>query len=299
MPIITIPPITPLSSTWTVKKVVSQIRIMINELDNERIQNTNIRNHMNIAIAQIADLLNTAQKPDYGVSWVGQIEATVHDSGLDWIDLSTPVAMTASNAWENIFPQNSHTASGEIIPVSHLWQINYITSTIGQQAVNADVLRGNCTLLSLSEITQLVGGLNDQYRQSICYKPHGNMILMYFGEQITSASSASPDFDTTFYERPDKFVIWAYRQPILDNLIPESEPTTSSWDKYVDVPDRHMRLLMMIVQKACLEQLSKQVDAGLEQNIAMQIQQIQGTIAADIQMQQAERTKAKQGFTTR
>ena len=85
---------------------------------------------------------------------------------------------------------------------------------------------------------------------------------------------------------------------LLDNLLPEAA-TGSAWTEFVDVPDKHIRLLILLTQKMALESIAKQIDGGTEQTIAQLIAQSQGNVQADIQNEVAERTKQKQGFSTR
>ena len=300
MPVVEARAITPLSSMWTVARLIAEIRTLTNELDNARIQDTTIRNHLNSALTNIADLLNSAEKPDYGVVWRANLEAAAHPTGLAWIDLSTPVSVVATNAWERGFNQNSFVASSNMIPSSHLWGLSYVTAKAAASGQNdpTKVWKGNCQSVSISEVATLDTGLNDQYRQSICYHHHGHDVLFHFGSQITSAPNMAPDNTNTYYERPKDFNIWGYRQPLLDNLEPESS-ATSSWKKYVDLPDKHMRLLLLFGQKMVLEQLKKEVDSGIEQQISTIIQQIQGTVQTDVQKQISDRINQKQGFSTR
>lgn len=300
MAVVQVTPIVPLSSSWTHERIVNEVRSLTNELDNERINNSSIRNHINAGIAFIADLLNTAQKPDYGIIWRANLESTVSPSGLDWIDLTTPLTVATSNNWERGFNQNDFVSANQMIPSSHLWGLSYVTAKAAASGQNnpANVFKGNCQLLSISEITTLNTGLNDQYRASICYVRHGSSILFHIGSQITAAANTAPDNTATYYERPKDFVIYGYRQPLLDNMLPEST-SNSSFKKYVDVPDRHVRLLLLLAQKNVQEQLKKEVDAGLEQSIGVIIQQIQGAVQQDITQQVSERTKQKQGFSTR
>lgn len=300
MPIIQADPIVPLSGTWTHQAIVNEVRVLTSELDNERIQNVSLRHHTNQAISYLTDLLNTAQKPDYGIAWLSTLESTTHASGLNWINLSTPVAVVPANNWERSFMQHNFLAnSTQMIPSNYLWGINNLTAKPATSGQNnpANVWKGNCQLLSISEIATLNTFYNDQYRQSICYRRHGRDIVLHIGSQITTGATV-PDFTYTYYERPLNFVIWGYRHALLDNCLPETA-TNSSWTQYVDVPDKHVRLLILLVQKMALESVKKGVDSGTEQIIANMISQIQQGTVAEIQNDVAERTKQKQGFSTR
>jgi len=302
MPVILAQPIVPLSSTWTNEKLVNEIRSSTSELDNEKIQNTMIRNHLNQAIAFLVDMLNTAQRPDYGITWRCTLESTEHPTGLDWINLATPVAVTAANAWEALYADNANLSAGQMLPYAHLWGVKALTAkpslTGGEQNSVANTWKNNCQLLTATQLGSLANGYNDQYRQSICYNVHGKDVLLYIGSQITSAANVAPAAPTTYFERPKHFIIWGYRQPLLDNLLPEPA-TGSSWKKYVDIPDKHIRLVTLLTQKMTLESIQKAVDNGTEQIISQQIQQIRGAVNETIQADIAEQVKQKQGFSAR
>ena len=301
MPVIQADPIVPLSGAWTHQSLVNEVRMLTSELDNERIQNISLRRHINQAISYLTDLLNTAQKPDYGITWLATLDNTNHPSGLPWINLSTPVTVTATNAWERTYMQHAFLGTAtQMIPSNHIWGINNFTAkpALTGQNNNANVWKGNCQLLSIAEIATLDTFYNDQYRQSICYRRHGRDIVMHIGSQITATANTAPNFTTTFYERPLNFVIWGHRHALLDNCLPETA-ATSSWLQYVDIPDRHIRLLMLLVQKMALESIQKGVDSATEQTISSLIAQIQQGVQVDLQNDIAERTKQKQGFSTR
>ena len=69
MPVILVPPITPLSQHWTHERVISEIRTTFNELDNERIWDLTLRHHVNRALSQLVELLNISNDPFYGEVW--------------------------------------------------------------------------------------------------------------------------------------------------------------------------------------------------------------------------------------
>lgn len=292
MPVITVNPIVPMSSVWTVRRVVNQIRMITGEPDSEKIQNSHIRNYINTAVAYLAEVLNEAEKPDYGVTWLCTQETTKHISGLDWIDLTHPLVVSANAAYERNFSQNKHTAAGEIIPFTFLDSIDYLSckasTVVGEQDTIANVLQRNCRKFNLEEITTLSNGFNNQYRQDIGYCPYGRDILLFFGSEITAEAAVAPDNVSTFYERPYHFVLWGKRRPLMDNLLEESD-STSSFDEYVDVADEHIRLLIMLVQKSALEHVAKQIDNSTAQAIAQEIAQIRGFDAQEEQEDTAKR----------
>ena len=302
MPVVVADPVVPLSSTWTVEKVVNEVRTLISEQDNQKIHNSHIRNHLNIAISDTAMRMNTAKHPDYGIVWKAELEGSgnLHPSGLDWIDLRTPVAVTVAQAYERAFEQNPNVTSGSIIPHNHIWEISRITAkkaASGQGSAN-NVIEGNVPIKPIEVVANLANDLNNQYRQSILAAPHGSGIILHIGSEITTAYGTAISPPDTQYCRPRYFILWGYRQPLLDNLLAETL-TGSSWTMPVDVPNKFIRLIVLLGQKMCLEQLSKQVDS----NTSNEIIALQNQVAQQyIQEQQLERqriTEQKYGFDTR
>ena len=95
MPVSNIPAIVPLSSYYTPQLLISEVAVLVNELDNERIQNANLRMACNFAIGHIAELLNMAQEPWYEVIWKIDLEGTDHFNGCKWVNLQTIVVPDA------------------------------------------------------------------------------------------------------------------------------------------------------------------------------------------------------------
>lgn len=297
MPVSAIPAIVPLSSYWTPQLVISEVAVLINELDNERIQNANLRTHCNAAITHIAELLNMAQEPWYEVIWQVALEGSNHFNGCPWINLETAVAYTAAsaNTGQKVPQQTPNVTAGSVIPSNLLRKVNRISAakSSGQSAV-ANVWTGNLRKLSMNELTEQQNKqFNSQYRQSMCWGQSGNGIFILQGSKITSAGTSPAD-----YTAPGQLVLYGQRKPMLDNLLGENVTGTGFTD-LIDLPDQHIYLLILKLQKMALEQLQKGVPADLDGQVAELTKQITANLVSETQFAQMERTKAAQGFTNR
>lgn len=81
-------------------------------------------------------------------------------------------------------------------------------------------------------------------------------------------------------------------------MLPEDN-AASSWNALVDIPDEHIRLVQLVAQKMCLEQLNKMVPDSLDSNVNQLTQALTQQLQADMQMDAAERQKVRKGFATR
>lgn len=304
MPVSAIPAIVPLSSYWTPQLVISEVAVLVNELDNERIQNANLRSHCNLAITHIAELLNMAQEPWYEVIWQIALETTnggIHFNGCPWVNLQTPVTpATASGTGGDRAPQVPNTPNtltpGNLIPSNLLRRVNRISAaaTSGQLA---STWVGNLRKLSMNELTeQMNKQFNSQYRQSMCWAQSGNGIFILRGGNIDSSTTTLGSGKD--YISPGQFVLYGQRKPMLDNMAGENV-TGTGFTQLIDLPDQHIRLLVLMVQKMALEQLSKAVPPDLDGQVTELTKQITQNLVGETQFAQAERVKASQGFTNR
>jgi len=297
MPVSAIPAIVPLSSYWTPQLVISEVAVLVNELDNERIQNANLRSHCNLAITHIAELLNMAQEPWYEVIWQIALEGSNHFNGCPWVNLETAVAYTAAsaNTGQKVPQQTPNVTAGSVIPANLLRKVNRISAAKSSgQSATTNVWTGNLRKLSMNELTeQMNKQFNTQYRQSLCWSQSGNGIFILQGNKITTAGTSPAD-----YTAPGQLILYGQRKPMLDNLLGENVTGTGFTD-LIDLPDQHIRLLVLMVQKMALEQLSKAVPPDLDGQVTELTKQITQNLVGEAQFAQAERVKASQGFTNR
>lgn len=313
MPITVIPSLTPLSTSWMTRDLVSHVRALVNEIDNQRLQNQTIRANIKSATSHVAQLLAMHKHPEYGIAWRFNIEGGTQPpthlgqatrdavTGLYWCNLGTlviPVAPVTANA-QAAYPEPSDSNASinqGVIPLNLLQKIETIQASkdLATQTTPDPVWQGNIQELSIDELSALQNDYNTHWRQSICYAVHGHAIYFYFGPAI-GRNSDPADND---YELPRRFTLYGYRKPILDNLLPEEDPN-SSWTSLVDVPDEHIRLVQLMAQKMCLEQLNKQVAPEVSTDIAQLTQVLTGQLNQEYQMERADREKVRKGFNTR
>lgn len=232
MAVTSVPAIAPLSLSWTHKRVVSQIRILTNELDNERVQDISIRHHINTALSNIVELLNLSNDPFYGESW--------------------NCALDNDPSVRNGFPSTISLSAY----IGRLWKINELFLQY----------YGNCAQVSLQKMHGIVTDLNTQWDKSVAWCQQGNQILVHVGKLIVDTNL---DFESGGLALPSEYPItntsefrlYVFRNPQLDDY------TDTGLNRLIDLPDRHMRLLQLIVQKMVLEEVNKNVGIDIESAI--------------------------------
>lgn len=291
--------IVPLSSSWTHEKVLSTVRALTNEMDSETIQNHTIRFFINLAVSDIAEMLRLANQPFYNIDWVAITEVGT-TNGLQWIDLTAAVVspVPGVGTGQVAFPTPPTVAATQFIPRNQLADIDRLTTAKSLDALigiqlSDRVLITNCKKANVADIVNLTGDFNDQYRQSIVYEWRGDKILLFFGSEI---DQTDPTFNTlapgTEYKIPMLFVIWGNRLPLLDNLLPEDN-AASTYRSLVDIPDRHARLLILMVQKQVLESIGKQMQPAAVQELTALTSQITQNVMAQPQVEQAQNEQDK------
>jgi hypothetical protein len=278
--------VVPLSSHWTHGKVLSLVRTLIGELDSENLQNWTLRTFINAGISEIAEMLRLANEPFYNVMWTGVLEAG-QVSNLDWIDLGTPVANatpTASTGQRPFHTPPNVTASS-FIPLNMLATIERLTSirTAAQSAVTDQILVGNCKKANIADLISLAGDHNESYRQSILWCWHADRLMLYHGAEVDTTTTGALTTGR-YYKRPGAYVLWGTRLPLLDDM-ESPDFSDSGYNQLVDIPDRHVRLLTLMVQKQALESMRKQLDQASTQELSLLTQSITQNI---IQQPQVE-----------
>jgi len=251
MPVIAVPPIIPLSQAWTHRRVVSEIRTTFNELDNERVWDLTLRHHVNRALSQLVELLGISNDPFYGEVW---------DCNLD----QDPTTRTGLPSTITLGAY-----------IDRLWKIRELHLQ----------WYGNCAHVNIPKIASISADLNTQWDKSVCWVQQGNQLLVHVGKLLVPPS---PDFDPGGLASPSEypvndtslFKLYVYRNPELDDYT--NNPTTG-FEKFVDLPNRHINLLVMLAGKMLLEQMNKQVPIEAEQIIQ---QLSQGVNNAPVQEQQ-------------
>jgi hypothetical protein len=125
----------------------------------------------------------------------------------------------------------------------------------------------------LNEITQWSRRFNDIRvnevfnEQSGAWCVFGNVIYIYIGSELLSYFiDLTDDTKTETEQRNPLFEIFGIRHPLSDNMLPTNNRDSGYWQT-IDIPDMYIRLLVLLTQKSCLEQLKREVDVNLEQVI--------------------------------
>jgi hypothetical protein len=253
MAVISVPPIVPLSTYWSHKRIASEIRMTLNELDNERLWDLTLRHHINRALAQIVELLSISNDPFYGEVWDCVLDAD------PTIRTGLPYTITLGTY------------------IGRLWRIRELYLQ----------WYGNCAEVSIQKMAGLTTDLNTQWFKSVAYVQQGNQLLVHVGKQLVSPS---PDFDSGVAlpaEYPvtssSLFKLYVYRNPEQDDY--STNPSTG-FDKLIDLPDRHINVLVNLCNKMVLEQLGKQVPVDVEAAIQQLLQGVNNAPTADAAFQQ-------------
>lgn len=270
--------VTPLSNSWTHQEVASEAMVLTNTIDNENIQLSNVRTHIKSAISYLANLLNMAASPFYGINMTAEIESTAHPSGLPFINLATPL--------------------GTVIPVGIINEVKRVNSTKISLSNNA-AYSGNFTGWDVSMLTQQNNFFNLQHRDTVAWTHHGNDLLLFAGSNIqTPISPAGSECPYSLLPADVRIVLMCFRQPILDDMLPTNN-ANSIYFNNVDLPDRYIHLLLQMVQKMILQQINVTPPAQLEQDINQGLMQINSNLNQDLQFERAEREKLKYGSPVR
>lgn len=243
MPVVAVPALIPLSQHWTHQRVCSEVRTGLNELDNERVWDLTLRHHVNLALSSVVELLNKSNAPLYGEVW---------DCRLDF----APAVRTG--------------LPNEITLAAYIGRLWKVKSLYVQWY-------GNCVEVPLEKLTGLTTDLNTQWEKSIAWCHQGTRLLVHVGRKLVPPT---PEFDAGGLALPDEYPIttttafrlYVHRNPALDDYSEGAE----GWTRFIDCPDRHVRLVTVLAQKMVLEQLGKDIPVTIEQTIGQLTQLIEG-----------------------
>lgn len=272
--------IEPLSKNWTYQTVVDHAQILTNTIDNEFVQIDNVRRHMNAAMAYLANLLNLANQPWYGLYVVARLESSLHDSGCEYIDLTDS---TNNNALS-------------------VYSMLHSIKRISTKSTGSDTdFVGNCSRRDISQIMQLQSHQSSSWRQSICWTHHGKDILLFVGHDISTASQVREN--APYNVSNQDFIIWGHRRPILDNLVAPIASVQNSqegnYTHYIDFPDEYVELLLKLIQQKILVQMREQVPTQLETEINQGLLQIEQLRQLSVRAEEEEREKLRYGTQQR
>jgi hypothetical protein len=309
---IAIEQVVPLSKHWTHQDLVSQAMLITDTTDNNKIHFNHVRAHVNIAISNVAELISKAKLPYYGIDGVGTFESdltvgasgrlqegldvpqgtnlVLHHTGLAQIKTKLYHPMIpAGGYWNTILAQVADVYLDDIIEISCLAKATVPSASSMPAFI---YWSGKLTKLSLPDILQLVSMKNESWRNSAAWCWHGDTILFFFGQNISSNLVGSypplaipPSTIAADYNGSCGTInIFGYRQPKLDNLLAINKGLASSWAQKIDLPDKYMKLVLQMTQVMIMEQLNQIIPAQLEASIAQAIQQIQANLQSNLQM---------------
>lgn len=318
--------IVPLGS-WTVQDVVSEAMILTGTLDNEEsVFVQNVRYHYNMNLSHLANLLNLASSPFYGIYLTGLFETILHPfSGVHWINLGNdydnratdPLMITPTTPYTN-HPGNNPTPAVALSQnvISKLHSIKGVTinlrTTTPSTAVYptaqtfaslnaAQNYTGNIVKWDLSKVLQQSNNLNIQHGQTIAFCHHGEELLFFVGQQITTplrlangTAAYTIVAPTTADDTGHYFTIWAFRQPITDNLLPISDANTGYFLR-ADIPDMYVKLLIDMIAKNIYQQKKEAVPQNIEQSIQTGLAQISQNLEQAARLEQQAKLTNQQG----
>jgi len=302
MPINEISGFTPLSQAFTHQDIVSRALIKTGQADNEMVQLDNARQALRQAISYISDLLNLAEKPDYGCTLQCSLETTEDThTRLEWIDLSQPYTLTNGKI---------------VIPSNYIYSIKRVSFVPTSDALldmQPTDWAMNATRKDVSELTWLLSQNNTEYRQSICWTQFGNKIYFYIGNNIkTPVRATRSAYVSVPYDVSQQIIsVFFYRKPVLDNMFaPNSIDAQANYaldtgsivpnmTAYIDISDQYTELVTRMVQKSILEQLKSSVPAELENEINTGISLIKDNLDKELKMEAEEYDKMRYGLRQR
>ena len=345
-----------ISSSWTTEKFVKMIRSLLDELDNSRLLDQEIRYYTNLAVSAIASTTTEVSNAGYyGVLMQGQIDNT---GPLMTIDLDVPlwdsdydqpvkpnsissvdytparevnphvmpmdIAFASANTVDspNIFNQTVQQIP-VVPPAQPLARDRYtkyynvsgvieslidvsatsIKSIFPDSTINTvglpDDFFAALTKLSYSELSYLRSH-SYTFNQHGAWTFFGSKVYILLGRDLVNLVTIPAGEGTEKQVILDAFSfdIAGMRKPILDNLV-DAWSEDSGWWSHIDLPDKHMRLLAVSVQKMCLDKLGKRFGPDHE-NILNQLFGVASQMGqANNMAMQADRMKQEQGFQTR
>lgn len=169
--------IRPLSKYWTHEQIASEAMVLTNTIDNENIQLDNVRNHINAGISYLAGLLNLAASPWYGVYATFCFEPVLHNSGLEYLDLTDSVNNRANDISNMLFSID---------------RINMKPFNNPNPLAPSSTWNGNVIKEDIAQLTQLNTQQNIQWRHSVAWAHHGQDLLFYIGNNIQTANRPVP-----------------------------------------------------------------------------------------------------------
>jgi hypothetical protein len=314
---------TPISNLYTYEQAASEVMTLTKVSDNEKVQLANIRNHINISITQVIELVGVSKIPKYGMYLKAAIENELHHSGLHYINLEIPafdrmdkifvacrgikdivrMSVRKNSDYSNLtalFPSPARLPDTDLDAQPLLW--DNVTEDLAEDLDSEDgnsAKEGNFTKLDLTQLQQLNSRSesNVQWNQSLGWSWEGNNIYLFIGKDIaTPFQGIREGEDANAYTLPHMDIsLYCYRQPLLDDLLPLSK--TQTYRQKMDIPDEYIGLVIALAQKKVLEQLNADPNQQMEvnQKVQLELSKLQQNLNEDVQFEKIQREKIKYG----
>ena len=317
MPVINFTPPNALSNLYTHQQAVSEVMVLTKTTDNEKIQLDNFRNHLNVSIAQVVELVGIANSPRYDLHIQCSVETTLHPSGLHWINLDGGIVI---GGWGTFVPSQGFREIKRVSTkkIDTTYTAGVFANANAQTLWNAitpmpqfepgaigynSAKEGNFTKLDISALNQLssISDTNVQWNQSIGWTHSGNALYLFVGSSIATPfqgtyGTSNADTTASAYALPFvDIILYGTRQPMLDDLLPLS--ISNRYLNRVDLPDEFMSLCIALTQHKVLEQLNADANekAIVTQTIQSELAKIQSNVTEKVQFEKLEREKMKYG----
>jgi len=183
-----------LSSAWTHRKVVSEVSVLTNTTNVEHVWTSNIRSHINANLSYLWNLLNAASLPWYQTCLIGELESTLHPSGLHYIKL-----------YDSTFTDPNSIPFNPATMIDKIEEISFVSNG------NATDWTGHIAHRNKADLAHLNNEQNDQWYQSVAYNHYGSNILFFVGKHIqtTAVSRTTNYWDVS----SQNLSIWCTRRP--------------------------------------------------------------------------------------
>jgi hypothetical protein len=275
-------------SSYTTKQCISLVRSVLDVNDNDKIQDLAIRNYLNIAKSELVEKLTLLED-----NWYSMIMKGTHElhPQLNILYIKLNIEIQVNQVYE---PYMLNTTYNEVI--HKIKSVAYGGYNTIRYPYSIEGKYGTCKDVPFSDIMQAYYAKSDMYAKTIMWNHSGSNIFIFNGYEsvelinaqnvdqgiiwITKHTELETDLTgpaedliyPIWYNHLKEDIIYTievYRTPIMDDLLDSSQSQTLNIS--VDVPIRHIRLLTMMVQKMCIEQLGKKIDPNLEMVITQEL----------------------------
>jgi len=323
---------TQINSSWTVEKFVKMIRSLLDELDNAKINDQEIRYYTNVAISSVVHASTEGVDAGYyGTLIQGKIDtifplltidfntplilgnydlAPQPDSigGLQYtpakeknpylVPMDSTVAYTDTITSPNLFNETVNPIPNTPLLDRRAYEEYFIASAITEDVLDVMAVQLPSTTVALTKMSMselnYIKARPYSFSHSGAWTYFGGKVYMVLGREVIAGVTQNSLVDYSLLD----FHISIFRKPILDNLINAWDPKSGWWFS-LDVSDKHIRMLTLAVQKMCLDKLGKRFSPDHEQILNQLFGGLSQQSQTNTMSMQSDRMKQEQGFQTR